>query len=83
MFFISDVCFPFCVFRRLQAATATCHSSDEDSTDSGEELDSPLKIVQQPTEGMDTSESKSISPFLTFFMYIKDISKVNATSISI
>ncbi|XP_005094786.1 serine/threonine-protein phosphatase 6 regulatory subunit 3 isoform X2 [Aplysia californica] len=42
---------------RLQAETARCNSSDEDSTDSGEEIDSPVKIVQQPTEGMDTSES--------------------------
>ncbi|KAK3776485.1 hypothetical protein RRG08_023835 [Elysia crispata] len=40
--------------RRLQAANARCNSSDEeDSTDSGEELDSPVKIMQQHTEGMD------------------------------
>ncbi|RUS76743.1 hypothetical protein EGW08_015499 [Elysia chlorotica] len=40
--------------RRLQAAKARCNSSDEeDSTDSGEELDSPVKIMQQHTEGMD------------------------------
>ncbi|GFS27271.1 serine/threonine-protein phosphatase 6 regulatory subunit 3 [Elysia marginata] len=39
---------------RLQAEKARCNSSDEeDSTDSGEELDSPVKIRQQPTEGMD------------------------------
>merc|ERR1719483_718788 len=39
---------------RLTASTARCsNSSDEDSTDSGEELDSPAKIVQQ----MDTSEN--------------------------
>lgn len=39
---------------RLQAAKARCNSSDEeDSTDSGEELDSPVKIMQQHTEGMD------------------------------
>lgn len=41
---------------RLQAETTRCNSSDEDSTDSGEEIDSPLKIAQS-TEGMDTSEN--------------------------
>ena len=48
-------------FRRLQAETTRCNSSDEDSTDSGEEIDSPLKIAQS-TEGMDTSESKHYGP---------------------
>ncbi|CAG5118802.1 unnamed protein product, partial [Candidula unifasciata] len=43
---------------RLQAATARCHSSDEDSTDSGEELDSPVRIMQHPAEGMDVDNSE-------------------------
>ncbi|CAL1543575.1 unnamed protein product [Lymnaea stagnalis] len=45
--------------RRLQAATARCNSSDEDSTDSGEELDSPIKIIQQHTEGMDVDNAET------------------------
>ncbi|KAH9505634.1 Serine/threonine-protein phosphatase 6 regulatory subunit 3 [Bulinus truncatus] len=44
---------------RLSAATAKCNSSDEDSTDSGEELDSPVKILQQPTEGMDVDSAEN------------------------
>uniref|UniRef100_A0A0B7APN8 Uncharacterized protein n=1 Tax=Arion vulgaris TaxID=1028688 RepID=A0A0B7APN8_9EUPU len=47
---------------RLQAATARCNSSDEDSTDSGEELDSPVKILQQPAEGMDVDNSEGNWP---------------------
>ncbi|XP_059175019.1 serine/threonine-protein phosphatase 6 regulatory subunit 3-like isoform X2 [Physella acuta] len=46
---------------RLPAATARCNSSDEDSTDSGEELDSPVKIVQQTTEGMDVDNAETDS----------------------
>uniref|UniRef100_A0A2C9JCE0 Uncharacterized protein n=1 Tax=Biomphalaria glabrata TaxID=6526 RepID=A0A2C9JCE0_BIOGL len=44
---------------RLPAATARCNSSDEDSTDSGEELDSPAKIIQQHTEGMDVDSAEN------------------------
>ncbi|BFZ09907.1 hypothetical protein BsWGS_12946 [Bradybaena similaris] len=43
---------------RLQAATARCNSSDEDSTDSGEELDSPVRIMQHPAEGMDVDNTE-------------------------
>lgn len=58
--------------RRLPAATARCNSSDEDSTDSGEELDSPVKIVQQTTEGMDVDNAESRFCYVLFFFFLQN-----------
>ncbi|CAG5120318.1 unnamed protein product [Candidula unifasciata] len=46
---------------RLRAAASRCNNSDEDSTDSGEELDSPVRTVQPPTEGMDVDHNEDSS----------------------